>query len=168
MAVAVVQISNSRNREADCFSGTAKFLLPLYSTQNQKQAEFQGTFYLVPTEANIQHCTLWIFAFKEVKGMGKNKVGLTWPMSMQCTSRAKATLRHLAARPGWHRGYWAIRACAKKQDSRSYLSLTTRSSWDMATYTALFLSIMDGARKLLRSCWQHHLRAVPGRNRETL
>lgn len=122
MAVAVVQISNSRNREADCFSGTAKFLLPLYSTQNQKQAEFQGTFYLVPTEANIQHCTLWIFAFKEVKGMGKNKVGLTWPMSMQCTSRAKATLRHLAARPGWHRGYWAIRAHAKKQDSRSYLS----------------------------------------------
>lgn len=100
--------------------------------------------------------------------MGKNKVGLTWPMIMQCTSCAKATLRHLAARPGWHRGYWAIRACAKKQDSRSYLSLTTRSSWDMATYTALFLSIMDGARKLLRSCWQHHLRAVPGRNRETL
>ena len=34
--------------------------------------------------------------------MGKNKASLIWPMSKQCTSCARATLRHLAAGLDWH------------------------------------------------------------------
>lgn len=123
LAFVIVQLSDSRNREADCFPGTVKYP-PSTPLGHLKTSVSRTTKHVLTCSDRSQYSALHILDiyFKEDKGMGKNKVSLTQPMSKQCTSCARATLRHLAAGLDWHRGNWAIRVCAheRRQDSRSY------------------------------------------------
>lgn len=70
----------------------------------------------------------------------------------QGNTEASGSRAGLALGPG---GNWS--PCLREAGAS-----TTRSSWDTATSMVLFPSIMAQATKLLRSCWQQHLRVTPG------
>lgn len=70
----------------------------------------------------------------------------------QGNTEASGSRAGLALGPG---GNWS--PCLREAGASA-----TRSSWDTATSMVLFPSIMSRATKLLRSCWQQHLRVTPG------
>lgn len=70
----------------------------------------------------------------------------------QGNTEASGSRAGLALGPG---GNWS--PCLREAGASA-----TRSSWDTATSMVLFPSIMARATKLLRSCWQQHLRVTPG------
>lgn len=148
LALAIAQISDSRNRGADCFPGTAKHPLGAPS-QHPKAAAIRATMHVLTCPDRSQYSaqdTLDVY----LQGRQEDRQELgrsTWPMSKQCNPCARATLRHLAAGLDWHWSHGAIRArvCERRQGSGAARASATRSSWDIATSTVLLLSTMTRA-----------------------
>lgn len=164
LALAIAQVSDSRNRGADCFPGIAKHPLGAPS-QHPKAAAIKTTMHVLTCPDRSQYSAQDIpDVYLQGRQEDCQELGSsTWPMSKQCTPCARATLKHLAAGLDWHWGHEAIRAhaCERRQGSRAATASGTRSSWDMATSMVLFLSTMARATKVLWSCWQHHVRVIP-------
>lgn len=93
LALAIAQISGSRNRGADCFPGTAEHSLGAPS-QHPKAAAIRATRHTLTCPDRNQY-TAWHILDEHLQGRREDSQELgspTRPMRKKCAPRARATL----------------------------------------------------------------------------